>query len=141
MGYINNTSSYPYGTGLTNQNSTALQRWMAPGDNSIYPGATTISTTPYGNYNSSDANWGDASFLKLKTISLNYLLAKRWTEKIGFSNVSIFARGENLYTWAKQKYTYDPESTVSGAAPGLGTGQYIAMPQLRTTVIGLNCTF
>lgn len=141
MGYVNNTSSYPYGTGLTNQNATALQRWMVPGDNLIYPGATTVNTAAYSNYNSSDANWGDASFLKLKTVSLNYVLSRRWTQQIGFSNVSVFARAENLYTWAKQKYTYDPESTVSGASPGLGTGQYIAMPQLRTMVIGLNCTF
>lgn len=141
MGYINNTSSYPYGTGLANQNTSALQRWLAPGDNALYPGATTISTVAYSNYNSSDANWGDASFIKLKTVNLNYVLPKAWIKKIGFSNVSVFARGENLYTWAKQKYTYDPETAVSGAAPGLGTGQFIAMPQLRTMVLGLNCTF
>jgi TonB-linked SusC/RagA family outer membrane protein len=141
MGYVNNTSSYPYGTGLTNQNASALQRWTAPGDNSVYPGATTIGTTPYYNYNSSDANWGDASFLKLKTVSLSYALPKSWVRSISLSGLTVFARGENLVTWAKQKYTYDPETAVSGAAPGLGTGQYIAMPQLRTMVIGLNCSF
>jgi hypothetical protein len=64
-----------------------------------------------------------------------------WVRKIGFDNVSVFARGENIYTWAKQKYTYDPETTVSGTGTALGTGQYIAMPQLRTIVLGLNCTF
>ncbi|WP_175538884.1 TonB-dependent receptor [Mucilaginibacter polytrichastri] len=141
MGYINNTSSYPYGSSLTNQNTSELQRWTAPGNNSVYPGATTLGTTPYYNYNSSDANWGDASFLKLKTVNVSYTLPKAWVRTIGFSNLMLFARGENLVTWAKQKYTYDPETAVSGAAPGLGTGQYIAMPQLRTMVIGLNCTF
>lgn len=141
MGYLNNSSSYPYGTGLTNQNTSALQRWMTSGDNSLYPGATTVSTAAYSNYNSSDANWGDASFIKLKTVNLSYALPKAWDRSIGFSNVSVFARGENLVTWAKQKYTLDPEGTVSGAAPGLGTGQYISMPQLRTIVLGLNCTF
>lgn len=141
MGYINNTSSYPYGSSLTNQNASALQRWTAPGDNTVYPGAVYAGTTPYYNYNSSDANWGDASYLKLKTVNLSYALPKAWVRTIGFSNLMVFARGENLVTWAKQKYTYDPETTVSGAAPGLGTGQFIAMPQLRTMVIGLNCTF
>lgn len=141
MGLINNTSSYPYGVGLTNQNTSALQRWMNPGDNSKYPGATTASSSPYSNYNSSDANWGDASFIKLKTVNLSYALPRAWVKAIGFSALSVFARGENLYTWAKQKYTYDPETAVSGAAPGLGTGQYIALPQLRTMVLGLNCTF
>ncbi|OCX54375.1 hypothetical protein BEL04_08955 [Mucilaginibacter sp. PPCGB 2223] len=141
MGYINNTSSYPYATGLANQNASALQRWMTAGENALYPGATTVSSTSYSNYNSSDANWGDASFIKLKTVNLNYALPKVWTKKIGFNSLSVFARGENLYTWAKQKYTYDPETAVSGAAPGLGTGQYIAMPQLRTMVLGINCAF
>ncbi|MEO6524429.1 MAG: SusC/RagA family TonB-linked outer membrane protein [Mucilaginibacter sp.] len=141
MGYINNSSSYPYGTGLTNQNTSALERWMAPGDNALYPGATTVSAASYSNYNSSDANWGDASFIKLKTVNLNYMLPKIWVQRVGFNNVSVFARGENLYTWAKQKYTYDPETAVSGAAPGLGTGQFIALPQLRTMVLGFNCTF
>ncbi|WP_342645431.1 TonB-dependent receptor [Mucilaginibacter sp. CSA2-8R] len=141
MGYLNNSSSIPYGSGMTNQNVTALQRWMKPGDNTQYPGATTAGTTPYFNYNSSDANWGDASFIKLKTVSISYNLPKAWVKTIGFSNLNVFARGENLRTWAKQKYTYDPETTVSGAAPGLGTGQFIAMPQLRTMVLGLNCSF
>jgi hypothetical protein len=126
---------------MTNQNVTALQRWMKPGDITQYPGATTAGTTPYFNYNSSDANWGDASFIKLKTVSISYNLPKAWVKTIGFSNLNVFARGENLRTWAKQKYTYDPETTVSGAAPGLGTGQFIAMPQLRTMVLGLNCSF
>jgi TonB-linked SusC/RagA family outer membrane protein len=141
MGYVNNTSSYPYGASMTNQNTSALQRWVAAGDNAIYPGATTASSTPYFNYNSSDANWGDASYLKLKTVNVNYALPKTWARSIGFADFSVFARAENLVTWAKQKYTYDPETAVSGAAPGLGTGQYIALPQLRTMVIGLNCTF
>ncbi len=141
MGYVNNTSSYPYGVSLTNQNVTALQRWQAAGDVSRYPGATTVSSTAYSIYNSSDANWGDASYLKLKTINLSYALPKSWLSKIRFDNASVFARGENIYTWAKQKYTYDPETTVTGAGSALGTGQYIAMPQLRTIVLGVNCTF
>lgn len=141
MGYINNSSSYPYGLSLVNQNITALQRWMSPGDNAQYPGATTVSNINYSNYNSSTANWGDASFVKLKTVSLSYSLPKAWIRSIGLTALNVFARGENLHTWAKQKYTYDPETTVSGAAPGLGTGQFIAMPQLRTMVLGLNCSF
>lgn len=141
MGYINNSSFYPYGSGLINQNTSALKRWMTAGDNAIYPGANTVSSTAYNLYNTSDANWGDASFIKLKTINLSYSLPALWVKKIGFSNITLFGRGENIYTWAKQKYTLDPETTVTGGPPGLGTGQFIAMPQLRTLVVGLNSTF
>ena len=49
MGYINNSSSYPLGVGVGNQPVLALQRWMTPGDNSVYPGATTVSTAAYSN--------------------------------------------------------------------------------------------
>jgi hypothetical protein len=57
------------------------------------------------------------------------------------SAISVYAQGQNLYTWAKQKYTYDPETTQPGTGVALGTGNYIAFPQLRTMVIGLNCSF
>ena len=141
MGYLNNSSSYPLGIGLTNQNTSALERWTSPGSNAVIPGATTVSSTPYSNYNSSTANWGNASFIKLKNVSLNYMFSPALNRAIGFKNVNLFARGENLVFWAKQKYTLDPEGTRSGTGTALGTGQFIAMPQLRTIVLGLNCTF
>jgi TonB-linked SusC/RagA family outer membrane protein len=144
MGLINSSapnSSFPYGAALNNENTSALKRWMAPGDNSIYPGATTLSTSAYSFYNSSDANWGDASFIKLKTVSLTYALPKPLIRSMGLASLSVFARGENLATWAKQKYTYDPETAATGGAGGLGAGQFMVMPPLRTIVIGLNCSF
>ena len=54
--------------------------------------------------------------------------------------LSVYAQGQNLFTWAKQKYTLDPEGTAPGTSPGLGTGAYIAMPQLRSMVLGINCS-
>jgi hypothetical protein len=42
---------------------------------------------------------------------------------------------------AKQKYTYDPETTQPGTGSGLGTGTYFAFPQLRAIMAGINLTF
>jgi TonB-linked SusC/RagA family outer membrane protein len=141
--YLNNTLAsyfYPYGYDLTNQSTAILDRWEKPGDVAKYPAATKVYSANYYNYTVSDANWGNASYIKFKTLSLTYSLPKQWLSKAKIANASIYARGQNLFTWAKQKYTYDPETNQPGAAPGLGTGQYIAFPQLRTLTLGLNLT-
>lgn len=147
MGYVNNTigtypNTNPFGYTYANQSKDALNRWRANGDKALYPAATTATNNAISNFiYYSSSNWGDASFIKLKTVSLNYSLPRSWLKKINFSSVSIYAQGQNVFTWAKQKYSFDPETAVSGADPGVGTGRYMAFPPLRTMVIGLNCSF
>lgn len=140
--YLNSTlGSSPYGSTYTNQSSAILGRWMQPGDTAFYPAAGITSNSLYSTLSQSDYNWGDASYLKLKTVSLNYTVPKNWANRLKMSNASIYLQGQNLYTWAKQKYTFDPETTAPGTGPALGTGRYLALPQLRTIVLGLNCSF
>ncbi len=142
-GYINSTlsGSNPYGFNYTNQSTAVLNRWMDVGDNAYYPAASTASNAAYSNLANSDYNWGDASFIKFKTLSLNYSLPKSIVQSFKLSNLTVYLQGQNLYTWAKQKYTYDPETSVAGAGSALGSGQIIAFPQLRTIILGLNCSF
>jgi TonB-linked SusC/RagA family outer membrane protein len=141
FGYLNSTLTnyyYPFGYDMTNQSTAVLNRWQGAGDASNFPGASKTYSSNYYYYATSDANWGDASFIKFKTLSLTYNLPKTLLNKVRIANASIYARGQNLYTWAKQKYTLDPETTQPGTSAGLGTGQYIAVPQLRTMTVGLN---
>ncbi len=141
-GYLNNSLGLPYGSSsTTNTNGAALDRWKAAGEVTGLPKAFSSFQQSIFNYGSSTANWGDASFLKLKTVNLSYSLPSAWIKPAKISAASIYFQGQNLFTWAKQKYTLDPETTVPGTGSGLGTGQYIAMPQLRTLIIGLNCSF
>ena len=143
-GYLNNTLAMnysPYGYTYTNQSTAILNRWTTIGDKAFYPAASTNSNSLYSTLASSDYNWGDASYFKFKTASLNYSVPKQWVNKLKLSEATIYLQGQNLFTWAKQKYTYDPETTQPGTGSGLGTGQYVALPQLRTIVIGLNVTF
>ncbi|PSL25849.1 TonB-linked SusC/RagA family outer membrane protein [Chitinophaga ginsengisoli] len=143
-GYINNTltSVYsPYGSGYTNQSKAILDRWKQAGDNAPFPAAATTNNSAYSYLASSDYNWGNASFIKFKTLSLTYALPADWLKLARISSASIYARAQNLFTWAKQKYTLDPETTLPGTGSNLGTGQYIAFPQLRTIAVGLNLTF
>jgi TonB-linked SusC/RagA family outer membrane protein len=143
-GFKNSTLAlnfYPYGYTYTNQSTAILDRWTKTGDNAFYPSAGVNYDQAYSNLYNSDYNWGDASFIKFKTLSLTYNLPKSWLQRVHMSGASIYAQGQNLYTWAKQKYVYDPETTQPGTGSGLGTGRYSAFPQLRTMVVGLNLSF
>jgi len=141
-GVLNPTlTSSPAGINYTNQSTALVDRWNAVGDVATFPAASTVTDPSYSNLTSSNVNWGDASYLKLKTVSLNYTFPKQLVSKLKLSNLSAYVQGQNIYTWAKQKYVYDPDSTVPGTGSALGTGQYIAIPQVRTIVIGLKCSF
>ncbi|MBV4360193.1 SusC/RagA family TonB-linked outer membrane protein [Pinibacter aurantiacus] len=146
-GYVNNTlndyhtSYYPYGYSYYNQSAPIVDSWTPSNPNAKYPAAGVNYSNDISNLAGSDFNWGNTSFVKFKTLSLAYSLPKKWLSRAGISTASIYAQGQNLYTWAKQKYTYDPETTQPGTGSGLGTGTYIAFPQLRTMVLGLNVSF
>lgn len=131
---------------FTNQNAYWLNRWTPTNTSSNIPGSSATAGTPiaasYGNYTQSDAVYGDASYLKLRSVNLSYNLPQVWLRHIKLSNASVFIQGQNLYTWAKNKYTLDTETTIQGGPPGLGTGTLSqVLPPLRTIVFGINCSF
>jgi outer membrane receptor protein involved in Fe transport len=79
----------------------------------------------------------DASFAKLRELSVGYTLPRRSLGKTPFENISISLVGRNLaLLWSKVP-NIDPESgyTVDGGSQGL---EFFAMPQTRT--LGLNLT-
>ncbi len=81
----------------------------------------------------------DASYLRLKTVSLGYNLSKAALLKAGIKAARIFASGQNLITWTK--YTgMDPEvnTYMSALTPGFDWSAY---PRARTLTLGINLTF
>lgn len=131
---------------IVNQNTSYLNRWRAAGDITAIPGATATAGSPiytsYNNYTSSDAVWGNASYIKLRTAQLAYGLPRAWTSRLKMTNCRIFAEGQNLFTWSKNRYIFDPETQVQGGPSGLGTGTIgQVLPPLRTIVFGINCSF
>jgi TonB-linked SusC/RagA family outer membrane protein len=131
---------------FVNQNDAWLERWSPANTSSPNPGATAnAGSAIYNSYNlytSSDAVYGDASYIKLRSVNLSYNLPAQWVKQVKMSNCSVFVQGQNLYTWAKNKYIYDTETTVQGGPSGLGTGTIgQVLPPLRTIVFGINCTF
>jgi TonB-linked SusC/RagA family outer membrane protein len=80
----------------------------------------------YTNYSGSDANIVDASFIRMKNVSLSYNLPAKWVPQI--KNVRLYLQGQNLFTITGYE-GFDPES------------QGVVTPPLRSIVAGLQCTF
>lgn len=131
---------------LSNQNTSFLDVWQKEGDQTNVPAATAVAGTPiynsYNQYSQSDAVYGDASYLKFRSAGISYFLPQKLAKVLGMTNCRVYVQGQNLFTWSKNKYILDTETTVQGGPPGLGTGTISqVLPPLRTIMFGINCSF
>ncbi len=97
--------------GVANQSTAVLHRWRNEGDQTDIPRAL------YGmgyNYLGSDRFVEDASFLRLKTLSLSYNVPKEWLKKVGITRLNVFATAYDLFTWTGYK-GQDPEVKMPSA--------------------------
>ncbi|MFD0760877.1 SusC/RagA family TonB-linked outer membrane protein [Lutibacter aestuarii] len=107
--YLNNDGSFPF-QGIPKGQT---DRWQQPGDVAANP-MRVFNNSSSSNFQSS-RRLHDATYLRLKDITIGYNLPKKILEQTGvFSNVRLSLNGTNLVTWAKDK-SYDPESQVGGA--------------------------
>lgn len=82
----------------------------------------------------------DASFIRIRDISLGYTFGKGVTDKLNIGRLRIYAAMMNPFTWTKYS-GYNPEvssNTGSALTPGEEFGNY---PVSKTTTFGLNLTF
>lgn len=99
--------------GTNNQSTAVLNRWRAEGDQTDIPRAL------YGmgyNYLGSDRFVEDATFVRLKTLSLSWNVPKKWLEKMnwGITRANVFVTGYDLFTWTSYK-GQDPEVSLPTA--------------------------
>jgi hypothetical protein len=78
----------------------------------------------------------NASFTRLKDVTLNYAFPAAVVEKLHLGNLSVYISGRNLYTWTKW-VGWDPEQTYD-IGSGTGNGGTTNFPNVRTFVAGLN---
>lgn len=112
-----------------------LDRWTGEGTSNTDPRASLSGI----NYQPSDYFVEDASFLKLRTITVNYQIPSSILEKINFTSASFFLRGTNLFVWTDYS-GYTPEIGSGNSALGgvIDNGIY---PTTRVMSGGLNVTF
>lgn len=98
-----------YMYGRDNQSVSVLRRWRSEGDETEVPRAL------YGRgYNSlgSDRFVEDASFLRMKTLTLKYDLPKTVVKKLGIQKLQVYFTGYDLLTFTNYK-GQDPEINLS----------------------------
>jgi TonB-linked SusC/RagA family outer membrane protein len=87
----------------------------------------------------------DASYLRFKTLTIDYQLPKAWMQRWKMNSATIFVSMQNLFTISGMfKYTdsIDPEIIENPLGDLLNnSGQGYAYPMLKTTTIGLNINF
>lgn len=111
-----------------NQSVSVLNRWRFEGDETDIPKAL------YGrgyNWLGSDRFVEDGSFFRLKQLTLSYNLPKQWLAKSGISKLSVFATGQDLFTWTKYS-GQDPEVNINGGLDANGTFQLMGVDDART---------
>lgn len=118
-----------FNSGNSNQPVYVLERWQNPGDNALIQkftqqfGATQTAWT--SSRVSGDYAIVDATFLRLKNVSLSYQMPDRLLKKVSLSSIRIFAQAQNLFTITKFQ-GLDPET------------QGLNLPPLRMIVFGIH---
>jgi TonB-linked SusC/RagA family outer membrane protein len=119
----------------TNASATELNRYSATNPNGTMPKATDAPVTQV-----TDRYIEDASYIKLKNITLGYTFSHGIISKIHAKQVRIYISAQNLLTITP--YTgYDPEANyydTDNTKAGIDYGIY---PTARTFLAGLNVTF
>jgi TonB-linked SusC/RagA family outer membrane protein len=108
------------GTAFANQPVSVLNSWQKPGD--VVPiqryNADFSLYSPFSNATSSDAGYSDASYIRLKNLSLSWQLPDKWKQKVHLQNCSIYVHGQNLLTFTNYK-GLDPETLSTNSLPPL----------------------
>ena len=113
--------------GTVNVPNWQVDRWQKPGDVASMQQYTTGFNTyiPLDNAKNSDAGWSNASYIKLKNVSVSWQLPKKMQKSMKLSNCRLYAQGQNLFTITNY-YGLDPESKNS-----------LTLPPLRVITLGV----
>lgn len=114
---------YPgtFGGGLSNQPTWVLDRWQKPGDvahiQKYSSGYSLIGEFTDAAFES-DGAYTDASYIRLKNLSLSWQLPEAWDKNAHLHNFRIFIQGQNLLTLTRYK-GMDPENMSTTSLPPL----------------------
>lgn len=107
---------------MSNQPTAVLDRWRAPGDVSGIQRYSFLGSgsTTYAYYKASHEAISDASFLRLKNVSISWDLPQSWLRRGGISMCRIYVLGQNLFTDTSY-LGLDPETQSDVSLPPLRT--------------------
>ncbi len=132
-GYLEGTARHAFQDMAAYPQKIHMKRYDVvsnPNPNAPYPRLTY--NTGF-NQNTFSTYWlEDASYLRVKNIQLGYTFPEKWMKKARIDNLRLYVSADNLFTFSKFFYAYDPETPVSKG------GYY---PLVKTIVFGVNLSF
>lgn len=135
---FNNQSSFMSENGgrlFNTLRSVYESRWTTPGQITNTPRPINGNAEILGSPVTSGSRlYEDASYIRLKTISLGYTLPKSVVNKLSIASVRFYLQAYNLYTWTKWS-GFDAEWV------NLGNGNNGVVPQPRTITAGIKLGF
>lgn len=125
-----------YGEGdnpfFSNGTHVRMDRWQEPGDMTSQP--KPIKGNPLQADAWDNSRWvSDASFIRLKDLTIGYTLPETLTQRLKMSNVTIYLKGQNIWTYHKS-HNFDPEISMYGYVAG-------PYPLARTYTAGIKLNF
>lgn len=123
--------------GYNNQSTAVLRRWRNEGDVTDIPRA--VFGTGYNSLGSS-RYVEDASFLRLRALTIRYDFAKPILDKLKLKGLGLYMTGENLLTFTH--YTgQDPEVALRIKDAFSTLVDYSMTPPIKTFTFGLSARF
>ncbi|HEX5153528.1 MAG TPA: TonB-dependent receptor [Parafilimonas sp.] len=127
---------------FTGQNNVlaegGLNRWTPENPGNKYPRALSSGSLDVGIFSSAIVE--DASYVRLKNVTLSYSLPHKLMQRAKIQSVKIYVSGSNL--WTLTDYTgYDPEANTYGQSTtliGIDNGGY---PQSKIYQVGATLSF
>ncbi|NLR66845.1 SusC/RagA family TonB-linked outer membrane protein [Chitinophaga varians] len=114
---------------MRNMPTSVNDRWKSINDIATYQ-KSGLSNNAVNAYNAlftvSESQYEDASFIRLRNISLQYSMSENWLKKAKIKSSKLFIQGQNLLTISNYFGT-DPESQHIGS-----------LPPLRVVTIGIS---
>lgn len=130
---------------LDNQTKDQLRRWQNPGDVTDVPQARLFGANGTGE---SSRYVSDATYVRIKNITLGYNLPAAMVSKIRFTKIRLYVSALNLLTFTDYE-GWDPEvnsdTYTSGAdqsSNNINQGiDFYSAPQAKTITFGLTASF
>lgn len=130
--YANGWGYDPFRQGTAPTRDFADNRWTGEGSSNEYPRLTFDFSNNSQNRRPSTWYLHDASYLRLKNLTLGYTFPSHIVENYKINKIRVYFSGDNLFTITKYK-GLDPER--------LSDGRFAQYPQNKIISMGMNIEF
>ena len=117
-------------------NNLDVDYWTKDNPTNAFPRPNQNQERPR---NGSSLTYFDGSYVKLRNVNVGYKFPESLTNRIGMSNLRVYASGQNLWFWSKFD-TFDPETSDPDNTnqPQIGSG---TIPSTRLFILGISAQF